>query len=73
MREEEYVNHTILAQALAAAARPEHAERLWQLCQERPPRDFKVYFMVRLCRFPAVEREIKDVLVKMLYGNPTPR
>jgi len=73
LREEEYVNHTCLVQALAAAARPEHAERLWQLCQGRPPRDFRIFFMVRLCRFRAVEREIKDVLVSLLYGDPTPR
>ena len=72
LREEEYVNHTMLIQALAAAARPEHAERLWQLCREHPPRDFNIFFMVRLCRFPIVEREIKNVLVELLYGDPTP-
>jgi hypothetical protein len=73
LQEEEYVNHTVLIHALAVAARLEHAERLWQLCREHPPRDFNIFFMVRLCRFPTVEREITNVLVELLYGDPTPR
>jgi hypothetical protein len=73
INEESEDNRDLLVQALALLAGPEHAERLWALCQSRIPRDLGVPLLVKLCRFSAVEHEAKDALVEFLQGSPMPR
>ena len=72
LEEQDNVNQSLLVQALALAARSQHAVRLWQLCQQRVQRDLRILFMVRLSRFSVVAPDIKDELVRLLNGDPPP-
>jgi hypothetical protein len=66
------MNQGMLAQVLAKAARSEHAVRLWQVCKARPELDCRIYLMVALSQVPVVAADVKDEMVKILYGDPTP-
>jgi hypothetical protein len=55
-----------LAQALAVSAKPEHGERLWQLCRTRPREPLTFMILARLATFPSVAGEVKDALVEAI-------
>ena len=67
--ETESLGSSLLTQALAESARPEHAERLWQLCQSLPRRPEHYMLVTRLAKFPATEHQVKDKIVEALASE----
>ncbi len=58
-----------LTHVIALVAQPQHAERLWKLCQELPPRPFHYLLLAKLATFASVQDEVKNTLVEALYAR----